>query len=164
MNATLRVNVLILGDVQISVTYGQEPSHQCLHNNDDVTLTCTVNPLTTLIIWSHYANDMVTCSSTNDDQCIPAAGTSYTRHLFSSVVSNGEFSLRINPVSPGTDAGVYTCEHGGASDSASVTLTACGKSPLYFTRMSLFQVKFISVYHMAKIHLTSVFTIMMMSH
>ena len=70
---------------------------------------------------------MVTCTSTNDDQCMPAAGTSYTRHFFSSVVSDGEFTLRINSVSPSTDAGVYTCKHGGLSDSASVTLDACGK-------------------------------------
>ena len=68
------------------------------------------------------------------------AGETYPRYTISSVVSNGEFSLRINPVSPATDAGVYKCEHGGAS--ASVTLAACGKSPLYFTRMSLFQVMF----------------------
>ena len=97
---------LISGDVQISVTYGQETSHQCLQDNDDVTLTCTVNPLTTLIIWSHNANDMVTCSNTYDDQCIPATGTSYTRHFFSSVVSDGEFTLRLKYVFPDTDAGV----------------------------------------------------------
>ena len=86
-----------------------------------------MNPLATFIFWSHNANDMVTCSNTNDDQCLPATGTSYTRHFFSSVVSDGEFTLRINPVSPGTDAGAYTCKHGGLSDSASVTLDACGK-------------------------------------
>ena len=86
-----------------------------------------MNPLSYLVLWSHNANEIVTCSNTNDDQCISATGTSYTRHFFSSVVSNGEFTLRINSVFPDTDAGVYTCKHGGLSDSASVTLDACGK-------------------------------------
>ena len=70
---------------------------------------------------------MVTCSKVID-RCFAAGGTTTDpRHIFGSVVSNGEFSLRINPVSPDTDAGVYKCEHGGASDSASVILDACGK-------------------------------------
>ena len=123
---------LISGDVQISVIYGQEPSHQCLYDNDDVTLTCTVNPLNTVVGWFHGTTSMVTCSNIVDNVCITVGGTTYPRHIFSSVVSNREFSLRINPVSPGTDAGVYKCEHGGASDSASLTLDACGRFPCIF--------------------------------
>ena len=130
MNVTLRVDVFISGDVQISVTYGHEPSDQCLHDNDDITVTCTVNPLSNLVDWLYDTTRMVTCSNTKNNQCIYFNGETYPRYTFSSVVSNGEFTLHINPVSPDTDAGVYTCEHGGPSDSASATLAACGRSPL----------------------------------
>ena len=54
-------------------------------------------------------------------------GTIDTLKYTFSFSSAGEFTLRINPVSPATDAGVYKCEHGGPSDSASVTLDACGR-------------------------------------
>ena len=138
------IHFLNAGDVQISVTYGQRPSHLCLHDNDDVTLTCTVNPLTRIVNWLYGTTLMVTCSNLADI-CIPAVGTTLPRHNFSVSVSNGQFTLRINPVSPDTDAGVYMCEHGGASDSDSVTLDACGKFPLYLTDMSLIQVMFGSV-------------------
>ena len=70
---------------------------------------------------------MVTCSKVID-RCFAAGGTTTdARHIFGSVVSNREFSLRLNTVSPGIDAGIYKCEHGGPSDSASVNLDACGK-------------------------------------
>ena len=118
---------LILGDVQISVTYGQGPSHQCLHNNDDVTLTCTINPLSNVVKWYHDTTKMVTCSNIKD-YCVIIGGTSaYPRHNFTSSFANGEFTLRINPVSPGTDAGIYKCEHGGPSDGDSVSIEACGR-------------------------------------
>ena len=144
MNSISRVNDLISGDVQISVSYGQESSHQCLHDNDDVTLTCRVNPLTTVIDWYHDTTFMQYCSNLFD-KCKLPGGTTYPRHSFSSSISNGMFALRINPVSPGTDAGIYRCAHGGAADSDSVTLDACGKFPLYFTHISLMQVMFRSV-------------------
>ena len=119
---------LISGDVQISVSYGQQPSHQCLHDNDDVTLTCTVHPLKTVVKLYHTTILMVTCSNAVDVCFIVGGSEAYPRHNFTSSISNGEFILRINPISPDTDAGVYTCEHGGASESASVTLDACGRS------------------------------------
>ena len=130
---------LISGDVQISVTYGQESSHQCLQDNDDITLICTVNPLTTMIIWYKETTNIGRCNTYGF--CVHDGDIDTIKYTFS-FTSPGEFTLRINPVSPANDAGVYTCEHGGASDSASVSLDACGKFTLYFTRMSLFQVKF----------------------
>ena len=71
--------------------------------------------------------------SNHENICIFAGGTTADlRHNFTSSVANGEFALRINPVSPVNDAGVYKCAHGGPNDSASVTLEACGKFPLVF--------------------------------
>ena len=127
MNSNSRVNDLVSGDVQISVSYGQESSRQCLHDNDDVTLTCTVNPLTTLLNWYHDTTNIQYCSNFNGNCRPPGGTTTNPRYTFSSSISNGMVTLRINPVSPGTDAGVYKCEHGGAADSDSVTLDACGK-------------------------------------
>ena len=145
MNSNLRVDDLVSGDVRMSVAYEQESSHLCLHDNDDVTLICTVNPLTTLIDWYHDTTSMQYCSNLNGN-CRPPGGTENNpRHIFSSSISNGMFTLRINPVSPGTDAGVYKCEHGSAADSDSVTLDACGKFSLYFKNISLMQVMFRSV-------------------
>ena len=146
MNATLRVNVLISGDVQISVTYGQEPSHQCLHDNDDVTLTCTVNPLTNTVDWYHDTTYLVSCiihtiGLGHIPLCFRPDGTTDPRYTPS--ISDRESTLRINPISPGTDAGVYTCKHGGDSDS--ITIDACGKFQSCFTHNSLFQVMFRSV-------------------
>ena len=120
---------LILGDVQISVTYGQEPSHQCIHDTDDVTLICTVNSLTNIVLWYHGSSLMATCSNTADI-CIPSVGTPFVRHTFSSSVSIGEFTLRINPVSSSTDAGVYKCEH--YDESSTVSLDACGRFPCIY--------------------------------
>ena len=62
---------------------------------------------------------MVTGSNTHDI-CVPATGTSYTRHNFSSVVSNKELILRLNPVSCDTDAGIFKFEH--RSENVCVTL------------------------------------------
>ena len=62
------------------------------------------------------------------DICLPATGTSFTRHNISSVISNKELTLRLNPVSPDTDAGVYKCKH--RSESACLTLEASGRFPL----------------------------------
>ena len=132
--------VLISGDVQISVTYGQEPSHQCLHDNDDVTLTCTVNPLTNVVDWYHDTTYLVSCSNTID-LCLTSDGTD---PRYTSSISDREFTLRINPVSPSTDAGVYKCEQ-GFGDSDSITIYACGKFQLCFTHIFLFQVMFGSV-------------------
>ena len=71
---------------------------------------------------------MVTCSSHLDNTCFPYGGAdTFPRHTFSSDVSNKQFTLHVDSVIPGTDAGVYVCEHGGYTDSASVTLDACGK-------------------------------------
>ena len=86
-----------------------------------------MNPLSNVVEWLHDATRIAICSNTDNDLCLPYGETN-PRQTYSSLVSNGEFTLRINPVSPDTDAGVYTCEHGGPSDSA--TLAACGKSPL----------------------------------
>ena len=138
--------IFLSGDVRISVTYGHESSHQCLYdNNDDVTLTCTVNPLTTLIDWYHDTTNIQYCSNLNGNCRPPGGTTTNPRHTFSSSISNGVFTLSINPVIPGTDAGVYKCEHGSAADSDSVTLDACGKFSLYFKNISLMQVMFRSV-------------------
>ena len=127
------LNLLISGDVHISVSYGQEPSYQCLHDNDNVTLTCTVNPLTNIIDWYHNTTFIQYCSNFNGNCRPPGGTTTNPSHIFSSSISNGMFTLRINSVLPGTDAGVYTCKHGGAVDSASVTIVACGKFLLCFT-------------------------------
>ena len=120
---------LISGDVQISVIYGKEPSYQCLIDNNDITLTCTVNILENVVKWYHDTTYMGTCSN-HINLCIPAGGTTANlRHNFTSSVANGEFTLRINPVSSDNDTGVYKCAHGGLSDSATVTFEACGKCP-----------------------------------
>ena len=122
-----KVNVLISGDVQISVIYGQDPSHQCLHNNDDVTLTCTVNPLNDRVKWLNETTSIGRCSKYGT--CFHDGGIDTMKYTFS-FSSPGEFRLRINPISPATDAGVYKCEHEGVS--ASVTLDACGRFPCIF--------------------------------
>ena len=122
MNATLRANVFISGEVQIRVTYGQKPSHQCLHNNDDVTLTCTVNPLESQVKWLNETTNIGRCIA--NGICVHDGDIDTIKYTFS-FSSPGEFRLRINPVSPATDDGVYTCEHEG--DSASITIDACGK-------------------------------------
>ena len=110
------------------MSYGPEPSHQCLRYNEDVTLACTVNPLTTVVEWLRDKTLMATCSN-HANMCIPAAGSTIDQRLnFSSEVSKREFTLRINPVAPGTDAGTYSCEHG--VDSASMTIAACGRLSL----------------------------------
>ena len=153
------------GDVQISVTYGKEPSHQCLHVNDDVTLTCQVNPLENVVEWLHGSTRMVTCSNHRDNTCLPYGGEdTFPRHTFSSDVSNKQFTLHIDSLIPDTDAGVYVCEHGGYTESASVTLDACGKFLWHFTHMSLMQVMYRTAYHVDRNHLSSVFMIIMMSH
>ena len=117
----------------MSVTYGQEPSPQCLQNNDDVTLTCIVNPLTRTVDWFYDKTLMTTCSIQADNMCFRLDGTTVNpRRFFSTSLQSNyvEFTIRINPVSPYTDAGVYKCEHYGESDS--VTLDACGRFPCIF--------------------------------
>ena len=117
------INAFISGDVQISVLYGQEHSHQCLQDNDDVILTCTVNPLTDSVAWYHDTTYLITCSN-NIDFCVTPGGTTDPR--YTSSISDREFTLHLNPVSAAIDAGVYKCQH-GESDSDSVTLDACGR-------------------------------------
>ena len=104
-----------------------------------------MNPLPITVDWLYETTRLVTCGSNQDNACYPYGGTTTPRHTFSSVISNRQFTLHINPVSPDTDAGVYTCEPSGGGTSASVTLDACGKLPLYFIQVSLFQVMFRSV-------------------
>ena len=123
----LRINVLISGEVQIIVTYGREPSHQCLHDNDDVTLTCTVNPVENIVEWLNETTNIGRCNT--NGFCVHDGDIDTIKYTFS-FSSPGEFRLRKNPISPGTDAGVYKCEHEGVS--ASVTLDACGKFPCIF--------------------------------
>ena len=84
-----------------------------------------------LVILYHDTNYMGICSN-YVNTCVLAAGTTADlRHNFTSSFANGEFTLHahINPVSQVNDAGVYKCAYGGPSDSASVTLEACGKFP-----------------------------------
>ena len=86
--------------------------------NDEATLICTVNSSTNTVQWYYDTTLMATCS-------LPSVGTAFDRYLFSSSVSIEEFTLRINPVSSSTDAGINKCEH--YDDSAVVTLDACGR-------------------------------------
>ena len=130
---------IVSGEVHISVSYGQEQSYQCLLD-EDVTLTCTVTPLLKVVKWYHGETYLGQCSNQRD-LCVPAGGGGTdSNYNFASDVSNKQFTLHINPVSPDTDAGTYKCQHEGESDS--VTLEACGKFLLYFTHIFLLNVMF----------------------
>ena len=102
-----------------------------------------MNPLTNVVDWYLDTTYLASCSNTKD-LCLTPGGTTDSRYMYTSSISDREFTLRINPVSPITDAGVYKCEH-GFGDSDGITIDACGKFQSCFTHIFLFQVMFGSV-------------------
>ena len=62
-----------------------------------------MNPLTNVVDWYHDTTYLVSCSNTID-LCLTSDGTD---PRYKSSISDREFTLRINPVSPDTDAGTY---------------------------------------------------------
>ena len=115
----------------------KESNKQTNYNNDDVPLTCTVNPLESQVKWLNETTNIGRCNT--NGFCVHDGDIDTMKYTFS-FSSPGGFTLRINPVSPATDAGVYKCEHEGDSDS--VTIDACGKFQSCFKHNSLFQVKY----------------------
>ena len=117
------MHFLISGDVQIN-------DDQCLQESGVVTLTCTVTSLSGSVEWRINSVLKATCGILNDNTCFYPGGNKDSRHTFTSVVANGEFTFKIDPVSTNTDAGDYECLHGGQS--GSTNLAICGKSHSYF--------------------------------
>ena len=100
---------------------------QCLQENGAVTLTCTVNSLTTAIEWRIDSVLKATCSNFADNTCLYPRGITDSRYIFSSVVANRQFTFKIDPVSINTDVCDYKCIHG--IESKTVVLAICGKFP-----------------------------------
>ena len=112
--------VLVSGDVQLN-------NDQCLQENGVVTLTCTVNPLASAVEWRIDSVLTATCSNLADNYCLYPGETTDPRYTFSSVIANGQFTFKIDPVSINTDVGDYKCIHG--IESKTVVLAICGKFP-----------------------------------
>ena len=119
--------VLVSGNIDVN-------DDQCLQENGAVTLTCTVNPLTNAVEWRLNSVLKATCSNFADSTCLYPGGSTDSRYTFSSVVANGQFTFKIDPVST-TDAGEYKCVH--STESKTVTLDVCGKLP-YISMLIVF--------------------------
>ena len=127
-------NVLVSGNVEVNVD-------KCLQENGAVTLTCTVNSLTTSVQWRIDSVLKATCSNLADDTCIYPGGSTDSRYTFSSVVASGQFTFKIEPVNTNTDEGVYKCVH--STESNNVTLAICGKFPYIISVYCTFRFEFI---------------------
>ena len=120
----LLIWLLFSGDIQISFKdAGTNQDLQCLQDGLSVKLTCTVNPLSTIVRWSKDGSTQATCLNTANNCGSP--GDVDGRYSFTSDYQTGEFYFTINTVNTTVDKGTYQCKH--STETKDKVIDACGK-------------------------------------
>ena len=112
---------MFLGDSQITVKDSNSNDVNCFEDGKTVILSCKIDPLTAVVIWTKDSSTQATCLNTGDT-CVPSARDD-ARYSFTSDYLNGEYYFTITNIDSNVDKGTYICEH--SSDLPSRIINPC---------------------------------------